>query len=144
MDWRSPLIEIAETLKENTGKDMGNDQNEAASNQPILLEWRILKLGPCSRPGIKVTKEHVQTTGSVMIPTLCPPASLLLLKTGSVELGSSVVRAIKNHLYLINCSAQGSKRTAPLLFPNCFHSPEHMVVCFLLRIQLWSDFEGEG
>lgn len=56
------MIEIAETLKENTGKDMGNDQNEAASNQPILLEWRILKLGPCSRPGIKVIKEQAQTT----------------------------------------------------------------------------------
>lgn len=78
---------------------MGNDQNEAASNQPILLEWRTLKLGPCSRPGIKVIKGQAQTTGSVMtmvqqIPTLCPPASQLL-KTGSVELGSSVVRALK-------------------------------------------------
>lgn len=128
------MIQIAETLKENTGKDMGNDQNEAASNQPILLEWRILKFGPCSRPGIKVIKEQVQTIGSVMIPTLCPTASLLLLKIDSAELGSSVVRAIKNHLYLINCSARDPKRTAPLLFPNCFHSPKHMVVCFLLRI----------
>lgn len=36
--WRASLIETAKTLKGSTRKDMQNDQNEAASNQPIFLE----------------------------------------------------------------------------------------------------------
>lgn len=40
------------------------------------------------------------------IPTLCPSVYPLLLETGSVGPGSSMVGAIKNHLYLINCSVQ--------------------------------------
>ena len=90
---------------------MENNQNKAASNRPIL-EWILLKLGPCSGPGVKVIREQAQTLGlattlAQQIPTFCPNV-FLLLKTGSVGLENNIVGPIKNHFYVIDCSSQGS------------------------------------
>lgn len=66
-----------------------------------ILEWILLKLGPCSRPVDKVIREQAQTLGLAMtlaqqIPILCPTV-FLPLKTGSAGLESNTLGTIKNH-----------------------------------------------
>lgn len=72
------LIATTETLKGSPGRNTQSDENEAASNYPILLECMSLKLGPFS--GLEsVIREQAKTSASIMtlaqqIPTLYPSA----------------------------------------------------------------------
>lgn len=102
MAWGSTLRENAETLKGSKGKDVQNDQKEAASNQPILpvlKAWGFLKAWSQSHQRAGTNISGSAMTPTQQVPTLCSLASLLLEETGPVGSGSSRVGAVKNHPY---------------------------------------------